>query len=160
MEGQNIAFFREGQGPKDAHLRFDGPPGQSMTDLDGVQGTPDHSIRPESEDTKTVLLRLDGVQTLHPVLKNIVISVLGLEMGTKFGRFGQERNDPVKLRFGHADLEPRATTLLDRCASGASVVNGTNGPIIDLEFWRCAARFLGFWFHARAAGFPMLKFSF
>ena len=132
MKGQNIPLFREGQGPKDAHLRFDAPPGQTMADFNGVQGTSDHPIRLESENAEPIFLCLDGVKTVNPILKNVVIPIFRLEMGTKFRRLWQEWDDPFKFPFINTDLEPGATTLLDRGTACAGVVDGTNGPVIDL----------------------------
>lgn len=126
MEGQDIAFPGKGQRPKDAHRRFDAPPGQSQVLLDRVQGTPDQSLGLVGENAEAVFMRINGELALLRLLKDMDVSLFGFEMRAELGRLGQKREDPVEFRLTHAHVEHGAAALRGRGAAFAFVVDRTD----------------------------------
>jgi propanediol dehydratase large subunit len=134
MKSQNIPLFRKGQGPKNAHLGFNSPQGQSQIHLDGVQGTSNQPIPLESKNAKTVFMGIDRMQAIFRVFKDVVISAIGFKVGTKLGHFGKNGNDSFEFRITYADVKFRATALGNLGAPGAFVIDGTDGFVVNADW--------------------------
>jgi hypothetical protein len=125
VEGQ-VPLLGECQGPKDTNPRFHAPQGKSQVRLDPMQGTADQTLVHKGENTKPVLMGVDGVESLFGLLKNIGVSVFGFEMGTVLGSFWQGREDPLEFGVGDGHVVLGATALGNLGATDALMIDSTN----------------------------------
>ncbi len=63
------------------------------------------------EHTKAVFMGIDGILALLRLFKDIGVPISGFEVGTQQGRFGKNRDDPIKFSLTDTNVVSCAAAL-------------------------------------------------